>query len=126
MKQLQLIIALLLLICNILILNHVVKLKTNYNLSWEAELTFVRIYTLFLFFFCLWRWYLTLQGKNSVKSAKHFNHVVLLTKYLASQWSKLVSNCYISNHFFPRKWLVQVFWNFNIFFKGSKKIFCEN
>ena len=35
------------------------------------------------------RWYLTLQGDNSVKSAKRFNYVVLLREYWY-QWSKLV------------------------------------
>ena len=39
--------------------------------------------------FCFLRWYLTLQGDNSVKSAKRFNYVVLLREYYSFSMIKI-------------------------------------
>ena len=46
------------------------------------------------------RWYLTLQGDNSLKSVERFDHMMFVCRFQASRWSKPQrEKCYVASEF---------------------------
>ena len=58
--------------------------------------------------YCL-RWYLLLQGDNSLKSVERFDHMMFVCRFQASWWYKTrEKSCYVDSEFITRSLFVGI------------------
>jgi hypothetical protein len=69
------------------------------------------------------RGYHTLQGDNSLKSVEHFDHMMFVCRFQASQWSKPL--CYVASEFIALSLLVGICSNFDIYYSGYIQTHCQ-
>jgi hypothetical protein len=72
------------------------------------------------------RWYLTLQGGNSLKSVERFDHMMFVCRFQTSRWSKpqrekLICGC----EFIALSPLVEICLNFDIYCSGYIQTHCQ-